>query len=90
MGAEFVVESLEELCDLMCNNVIPKKKEKRSMKVTVNIDVNNMITEPEHGFLVVTNDNGKLWRYGLYDTEKRAQAAVSEFPEMRFMVEVAR
>ena len=60
------------------------------MKVTVNIDVNNMITEPEHGFLVVTNDNGRLWRYGLYDTEERAQAAVDEFPETRFMVEVAR
>ena len=60
------------------------------MKVTVNIDVNNMITEPEHGFLVVTNDNGTLWHYGLYPDEASAQAAVDEFPEMRFMVEVAR
>ena len=59
------------------------------MIVTAKIDVNNMITEPEHGFLVVTNDNGKLWYYGLYADKGRAEAAVNENAEMRFMVEVA-
>ena len=29
MGMEFTVSSLEEMCDLMCDNKIPKK---RSMK----------------------------------------------------------
>ena len=26
MGKEFVVNSLEELCDLMCNNIVPDRK----------------------------------------------------------------
>ena len=25
MGKEFVVNTLEEMCDLMCNNVVPKE-----------------------------------------------------------------
>ena len=60
------------------------------MIVNVSIDINNMITEPEHGFLVVTNNKGKLWRYGLYETKEKAKAAVNELPDMRFMVEVVR
>ena len=28
MGAEFVVESLDDMCDLMCNNRIPKRRKK--------------------------------------------------------------
>ena len=27
MGKEFVVTSLEEMCDLMCNNILPNEKE---------------------------------------------------------------
>ena len=28
MGETFVVESLEEMCDMMCDNVVPKEKER--------------------------------------------------------------
>ncbi len=27
MGATFVVSSLEEMCDLMCDNIVPEQKE---------------------------------------------------------------
>ncbi len=29
MGREFVISSLEEMCDLMCGNIIPKEKHGR-------------------------------------------------------------
>ena len=31
MGMEIVVDSLEDMCDLMCNNKIPAKKEDKRM-----------------------------------------------------------
>lgn len=39
------------------------------------------------GFMVVTNDRGSLWYYGLYETEKRARQAVSEHDD-KFIVKV--
>ena len=58
------------------------------MIITVNIDANNMTKEPSQKYLVLTNDNGRLWYYGLYSDKERAQAAVNERPEFRFIVEV--
>lgn len=31
MGIEFGVESLEEMCDLMCNNRLPRRRAKNGM-----------------------------------------------------------
>lgn len=31
MGKEFTVSSLDEMCDLMCNNVIPQKHKKKKV-----------------------------------------------------------
>lgn len=59
------------------------------MIITVNIDVNNAPGKGiANGYLVVTNDNGRLWYYGLYASKERAEEAVNENAEMRFMVEV--
>lgn len=60
------------------------------MIINANIEVNNVTGKGvANGYLVVTNDNGKLWYYGLYADKGRAEAAVNENAEMRFMVEVA-
>lgn len=59
------------------------------MQVTVKMDIQNCPKNLIPGYEVVTNDNGTLWHYGLYPDEASAQEAVDEFPEMRFMVEVA-
>ena len=42
MGAEFIAESLEDLCDLMCNNHIPvRKKTKEGKKMGAIQEVEN-------------------------------------------------
>ena len=58
------------------------------MIITVNIDANNMTKDPGQKYLVLTNDNGRLWYYGTYSDKERAQAAVNERPEFRFIAEV--
>ena len=58
------------------------------MIVTVNVDVKGNIGDPTHGYLVLTNDDGKLWYYGLYSDRERAEAAVKERPDFRFIAEV--
>ena len=86
MGAEFIAGSLEELCDLMCNNVIPKRREKM---IKAKMNIKGCPTPLLRGFEVLTLVDGCLWHYGLYPDEDSAQAAVDENPEMRIMVEVA-
>lgn len=39
------------------------------------------------GYMVVTNDHGDLWYYGLYETEERANQAVSEY-DNKFIIKV--
>ena len=58
------------------------------MIITVNVNVDGNVGDPVHGYLVLTNDNGRLWYYGLYSDKERAQAAVKECPEFRFIAEV--
>ena len=59
------------------------------MIINANIEVNNVPgRDIAEGYLVATNDNGRLWFYGLYASKERAEEAVNEFPETRFMVEV--
>ena len=52
------------------------------------LEINNLpdMTD-KSGFMVVTNDRGELWYYGLYETEKRARQAVSEH-DNKFVVKV--
>lgn len=46
MGMEFEVGSLEELCDLMCNNYIPKKKKGARMNhICADIECPFFLTE---------------------------------------------
>ena len=58
------------------------------MTMTVNVDVAGSIKAPIHGYLVLTNDNGRLWYFGLYSDKEQAEAAVRECPEFRFIAEV--
>ena len=59
------------------------------MIVNMKIDVKNMTTkDPGNKYLVLTNDNSKIWFYGLYSDKERAEAAINERPEYRFMAEV--
>ena len=58
------------------------------MIITVNVNVDGNVGNPVHGYLVLTNDNGRLWYYGLYSDKERAKAAVDERPEFRFIAEV--
>lgn len=51
------------------------------------LDINNLPDIEEHGYEVVTNDEGTLWHYGFFTDEARAQEAVDEHAD-RFMVEV--
>ncbi len=58
-------------------------------KITGTVLVNNV---PNYaacgtGYMVVTNDNGKLWFYGFYDEERIAWEAVKE-NDNRFIVKV--
>ena len=41
----------------------------------------------ESGYLVITNDRGELWYYGLYDDHDKAEKAVKE-NDTRFMVKI--
>lgn len=52
------------------------------------LEINNLpdMTD-KSGFMVVTNDRGDLWYYGLYETEERARQAVSEH-DNKFVVKV--
>lgn len=59
------------------------------MTKTVNIKISNCPAEMLRGYEVLTLDNGIVYHYGLYPDEYSAQAAVDEFPESRFMVEIA-
>ena len=44
MGAEFVVESLEDMCDLMCNNKIPgRRKEMDKVLYDVRVYANDVV-----------------------------------------------
>ena len=36
MGKEFVVESLEDMCNLMCDNYIPKEKNNNNHRLSRN------------------------------------------------------
>ena len=36
MGMEFQVSSLEEMCDLMCDNIIPKRKHDKEKYISDN------------------------------------------------------
>lgn len=58
------------------------------MTITANIDVHNVPHSINSGYMVLTLDEGRIWFYGLFNDEYRAQAAVDERPEYRFMVEV--
>ena len=52
------------------------------------LEVNNLPDMTgKSGFMVVTNDRGDLWYYGLYETEERARKAVSEH-DNKFVVKV--
>lgn len=61
---------------------------KRGLKMTVlaKIKINNC-PELIGGYEVVTNDEGNLWHYGLYESKDKAEYAVNE-NESRFMIEV--
>ena len=56
--------------------------------IGVTLKVNNLpdITG-ESGYLVLKNDNGDLWYYGLYDDHDKAEKAVKE-TDSRFMVKI--
>ena len=43
MGAEFVVDSLEEMCDLMCNNKIPGGKKMDRVIFDVRVYANDVV-----------------------------------------------
>lgn len=43
MGAEFVVDSLEEMCDLMCNNKIPEGKKMDRVIYDVRVYANDVV-----------------------------------------------
>ena len=43
MGAEFVVNSLEEMCDLMCNNKIPGGKKMDRVIYDVRVYANDVV-----------------------------------------------
>lgn len=80
MGKEFIATTLEELCDLMCGNIIPKEG---SMEVNVVAEINNMPEIEETGFLVVRryeDNEGRvsLWYYGCYERKEVADEVASE------------
>ena len=88
MGAEFIAGSLEELCDLMCNNTIPKRKERKKMtKIKSLLEVKNCPREITEGFEVVCLVKGSLWHYGNYKDRISAEMAASG-DDNRFVVEV--
>ena len=52
------------------------------------LEVNNAPEIEGPGYMVVVNDNGTLWFFGFYDEIERAQTAIQENPEYRFMVTI--
>ena len=64
------------------------KKERKKMLINGLLDINNLPEIDGQAYVVVVNDNGTLWKIGVYDEIEKAQAAVEEDPEYRFMVTV--
>lgn len=58
------------------------------MQTNVTIDIKNRPTPIKRGYVVLTLDEGRLWFYGSYDDEARANKAVNEKPDCRFMVKI--
>lgn len=58
------------------------------MIISGTLRINNLpdMTD-KSGYMVVTNDHGDLWYYELYETEERANQAVSEY-DNKFIVKV--
>ena len=57
------------------------------MKITAEIEINNLPELDRKGYEVVTNDGGMLWHYGFYVDAERAKAAVEEHTD-RFMIQI--
>ena len=58
------------------------------MMIGGTLEVNNLPDMTgKSGFMVVTNDHGDLWYYGLYESEERAKQAVSEY-DNKFIIKV--
>lgn len=51
------------------------------------LNVNNVPVIGKSGYMVVTNDHGKLWYYGLYKTVDRAKEVVAEDGD-KFIIKV--
>lgn len=45
MGAEFTVDNLEDMCSLMCDNVIPRKGGKEMKREVVSVDFGKWVRE---------------------------------------------
>lgn len=77
MGMEFEVNSLEDMCALMCDNVIPRRKE-----FMITAKVNNLPSKKYSGYMVARIDYSsgrpQLWYYGTYDTKERADEVAME------------
>ena len=47
--------------------------------INATLNVNNLPNMTDKtGYMVVINDHGKLWYYGLYETLERAEQAIEE------------
>ena len=58
------------------------------MFVNALLDINNIPEIDGQGYEVVTNVEGTLWHYGFFTEIERAQTAIQENPEYRFMVTI--
>lgn len=45
MGKEFVVESLEDMCSLMCDNYLPRRRGKQAHTETLDSEMVNLSSE---------------------------------------------
>jgi hypothetical protein len=57
------------------------------MTITANIDIQGLPSNHRNGWMVVVNDNGTLWSYGIYDDLDKAEQAVQEH-EDRFLIKI--
>lgn len=77
MGMEFEVDSLEDMCALMRDNAVPKRR-----KRMITASVNNLPSNMHKGFMVARVDYSsgepQLWYYGTYETKERADEVSME------------
>lgn len=52
------------------------------------LNVNNVPVIGKSGYMVVTNDHGELWYYGLYKTVDRAKVATKDGDKFIIKVDV--